>query len=78
MVDRLIAAELVSREVRPENRRETLLSLTNKGKRTVRSVTTRRRRDLRAVIAEIPAEERGELARAMEAFAAAADRLWLA
>jgi DNA-binding MarR family transcriptional regulator len=76
MVDRLEAAGLLTREVRPENRRETLLSLTGAGRRTVRTVTARRRRDLRAVIAQIPAEQRADLARAMAAFAAAADRLW--
>jgi DNA-binding MarR family transcriptional regulator len=76
MVDRLAAAGLISREVRPENRRETVLSLTSSGRRTVRSVTARRRRDLRAVVAQIPAGQRGEVARAMAAFAAAAEQLW--
>lgn len=76
MVDRLEAAALLTREVRPENRRETLLSLTVVGRRTVRTVTARRRRDLRAVIAQIPTEQRAELARSMVAFAAAAERLW--
>jgi len=76
MVDRLDAAGLLTREVRPENRRETLLSLTTTGRRTVRTVTARRRRDLRAIIAQIPADQRADLARAMAAFAHAADRLW--
>lgn len=76
MVDRLVSAGLVSREVRPDNRRETMLSLTSAGRRTVRSVTARRRRDLRAVVAQIPAGRRGELTRAMSAFARAAEELW--
>jgi len=76
MVDRLEAAGLLTREVRPENRRETLLALTVVGRRTVRTVTARRRRDLRAVIAQIPAEQRADLAQAMSAFAAAAEQLW--
>ena len=76
MVDRLVSAGLVTREVRPENRRETKLALTASGRRTVRTVTARRRRDLRAVVAQIPAEQRAELARAMAAFAAAAESLW--
>lgn len=76
MVDRLEAAGLLTREVRPENRRETMLSLTVAGRRTVRTVTARRRRDLRAVIAEIPADQRADIARSMAAFAAAADQLW--
>ncbi len=76
MVDRLAAAGLLTREVRPENRRETLLSLTPAGRRTVRTVTARRRRDLRAVVALIPAGQRADLGRAMAAFATAAEQLW--
>ena len=76
MVDRLVTAGLISREVRPENRRETVLSLTASGRRTVRSVTARRRRDLRAVVAQVPADQRADLARAMTAFADAAEQLW--
>jgi len=78
MVDRLIASGLVNRATHPENRRETQLSLTANGRRTVRSVTTRRRRDLLAVIANIPADERDNVARAMAAFSAAAEELWAA
>ena len=76
MVDRLANAGLITREVRPDNRRETLLSLTASGRRTVRTVTARRRRDLRAVVAQVPADQRADLARAMTAFADAADHLW--
>ena len=76
MVDRLATAGMVVREVRPENRRETMLSLTAYGRRTVRTVTARRRRDLRAVVAQIPVKQRADLARAMAAFAAAAEQLW--
>lgn len=76
MVDRLISAGLVVRTVRPENRRETHLALTPSGRRTVSRVTTRRRRDLRAVIALLPAHVREELPKSMAAFADAADQLW--
>lgn len=76
MVDRLEAAGLVERSVRPENRRETRLDLTSDGRQTVRAVTERRRRDLRAVIALIPEADRDGVARAMAAFAAAAERAW--
>lgn len=76
MVDRLVAAGLVERTVKPENRRETHLSLTTSGRRTVRSVTERRRRDLRTVVAQIPARRRAAVGRALEEFAAAADRAW--
>lgn len=76
MVDRLESAGLVDRTVPPENRRETRLSLTADGRDTVQAVTARRRRDLRAVVALIPERDRPEVARAMAAFAAAADRAW--
>ncbi|HVX47021.1 MAG TPA: MarR family transcriptional regulator [Mycobacteriales bacterium] len=76
MVDRLQAADLVTREVRPDNRRETVLSLTAAGRRTVRTVNARRRRDLRAIVAKIPAGQRADLARAMAVFAAVAEEVW--
>lgn len=76
MVDRLVAAGLLDRTVRPGNRRETRLTLTAAGRRTVRTVTARRRRDLRAVIDRIPPAQHAQLAAAMAAFAAAADQLW--
>jgi DNA-binding MarR family transcriptional regulator len=76
MVDRLISAGLVARTVRPQDRRETHLSLTSSGRRTVNRVTTRRRRDLRAVIALLPPHVREELPGAMGAFAQAAEQLW--
>lgn len=76
MVDRLEAAGLVDRTVRPENRRETHLGLTTAGRRTVRAVTNRRRRDLRAVVELIPPDRRDDVARAMAAFADAAQQAW--
>ncbi|MHA3700994.1 MarR family winged helix-turn-helix transcriptional regulator [Jatrophihabitans sp. YIM 134969] len=76
MVDRLEAAGLVDRAVRPENRRETQLSLTTAGRRTVRTVTNRRRRDLRSVVELIEPARREDVARAMAAFAEAAERAW--
>jgi DNA-binding MarR family transcriptional regulator len=75
MIDRLEAAGLVERAV-PGNRRETHLQLTTAGKRAVRTVTARRRRDLQAVIERIPAEQHEQLATAMAAFSAAAEELW--
>lgn len=76
MVDRLIGAGLVERSVRPENRRQTLLSLTPAGRRTVKTVTARRRRDLRAVLERMAPARRAEVARSLAAFSAAADDLW--
>lgn len=76
MVDRLVAADLVQRTVRPDDRRETHLSLTTAGRRTVRTVTARRRRDIRAVIDAMDPDQRAALVDAMAAFARAADHLW--
>ncbi|HEY1486250.1 MAG TPA: MarR family transcriptional regulator, partial [Micromonosporaceae bacterium] len=50
MIDRLVAGGLVVREPAPESRRETRLSVTADGRRTVRAVTQRRRRDIRKVL----------------------------
>ena len=76
MVDRLETAGLVDRTVNPADRRETRLSLTTAGRRTVRTVTARRRRDLRAVVELLEPAEREHVARAMAAFALAAERAW--
>ena len=76
MVDRLESAGLVERSVNAHNRRETHLSLTSAGRRTVRTVTARRRRDLSAVLGQLSVREQAELAQAMTAFARAAHTLW--
>ena len=76
MVDRLEAAGLIERTVRPENRRETHLDLTTAGRRTVRTVTNRRRRDLRAVLELIPDDRRDHVAQALSEFATAAEHAW--
>lgn len=76
MVDRLLTAGLVDRTIPPKNRRETQLALTAAGRRTVRTVTARRRRDLRAVIQRIPPAQRPHVATALAAFATAAEQLW--
>ena len=76
MVDRLEAAGLVERTVLPDNRRVTHLGLTAAGRRTVRQVTARRRRDLHKVVEQVPAGLRDSLAAAMASFAEAAERVW--
>jgi DNA-binding MarR family transcriptional regulator len=76
MIDRLEAAGLVVREVPAANRRETRLQLTAAGRRAVRTVNNRRRRDIRAVVERLPAGQRGQFAEAMAAFSAAAEELW--
>lgn len=76
MVDRLELAGLVERTVRPENRRETLLSLTVAGRRTVRTVNRRRLRDIRVVLEQLPDDQQTQLVDAMDALSTAADRVW--
>jgi DNA-binding MarR family transcriptional regulator len=76
MVDRLVTAGLVDRTVPPENRRETRIALTAAGRRTVRTVTARRRRDLQAVLERLTPTRRRDVARAMQAFADAAEQVW--
>jgi DNA-binding MarR family transcriptional regulator len=73
MVDRLIDAGLVHRTIPAGNRREISLTLTASGRRTVRTVTARRRRDLRRVIEQIPTHRRQAVADAMTDFAEAAE-----
>ena len=76
MIDRLIQAGLVQRTIPTTDRREIALTLTSSGRHTVRTVTERRRRDLRRVIGEIPRNRRAAVARAMTDFAEAAERVW--
>jgi DNA-binding MarR family transcriptional regulator len=76
MVDRLVTAGLIQRTVPQEDRRVTRLELTDAGHKTVREVTRKRRRDLRKVIDQIPAERRPVLAAAMASFAEAVEQVW--
>jgi len=68
MVDRLSAAGLVSREVNPENRREVLLRLTRAGQLIVDQVTVHRDREIAAIVARMPPQERAGLVTALRAF----------
>lgn len=68
MVDRLIAAGLADRQTNPGNRRETMLQLTEEGRRTVEDVTARRRTEIAAVVARLRPTERLALIEALNAF----------
>lgn len=72
MVDRLIAARLVSRAENKADRREVLIGLTDEGARLVREVTERRRAEIAAIVAAMPQERRHEVVAALNAFAEAA------
>ena len=71
MVDRLIAAGLADRQTNPDNRRETLLRLTDEGRRAVEEVTARRRAELATVVERLAPNQRAALVDALTAFNAA-------
>jgi DNA-binding MarR family transcriptional regulator len=71
MVDRLAAAGMVSRGVNPDMRREHRVRLSAAGRRVVDDVTARRRAEIAAIVAEMPAARRRGLVTALRAFAEA-------
>lgn len=71
MVDRLIAAGLADRQTTPDNGRETVLRLTDEGRRAVEEVTARRRAELAAVVERLAPRRRAALVAAPAAFNAA-------
>ncbi|HET7902667.1 MAG TPA: MarR family transcriptional regulator [Candidatus Nanopelagicales bacterium] len=70
--DRLVSGGWVRRAENPENRRETLVSLTAAGRRLVDRVTARRRDEIREVLARLTPAQRRLVLEAMTAFAHAA------
>ena len=72
MIDRLLVANLVTRQDNPSNRREVLLDLSPAGRRIVRRVTARRRAEIARIVQQMPAAQRGVLVTALRAFASAA------
>ncbi|MFC4120509.1 MarR family transcriptional regulator [Nonomuraea zeae] len=68
MADRLSTAGLIVREVNPNNRRESLMRLTEEGRRIVGQVTARRREEIAAVVSRMSAEQCNSLVAAMTAF----------
>lgn len=72
MIDRLLVAELVTRQDNPVNRREVLLDLTDQGHELVQRVSDSRRAEIARIVKAMPADERNELVSALRAFANAA------
>ncbi|CAL9311756.1 MarR family winged helix-turn-helix transcriptional regulator [Streptomyces sp. SudanB91_2054] len=68
MVDRLIAAGLADRQTNPDSRRETLLRLTDEGRRTVEHVSARRRAEVAAIVERLAPHQRAALIEALTAF----------
>lgn len=72
MIDKLLAAGLVTREDNPQDRREVLLKLTPPGAELVESVTELRRVEIAKIVKAMPSARRGELIAALNAFTEAA------
>lgn len=72
MVDRLIAAGLADRQINPDNRRETLLGLTDDGRRIVEEVTARRRTAIAEIVERMDPAQRAAMVTALTAFTEAA------
>jgi DNA-binding MarR family transcriptional regulator len=68
LCDRLVDHGLIRREPLPDDRRRIRLSLTEAGRRVVDRVSRDRRRDLRRILAHMPARDRDRLVPALEAF----------
>jgi DNA-binding MarR family transcriptional regulator len=71
MVDRLIAAGLADRQPNPESRRETLLRVTEEGRRTVETVMARRRSEIAAIVRRLRPAQRLALVEGLNAFSEA-------
>lgn len=72
MVDRLLAAGLVTREQNALNRREVVLDLTPQGAAIVRKVMARRQRDINRIVERMSERQRRGLLAALRAFSDAA------
>ena len=68
MVERLTTVGMVEKTINPVRRREVQLRLTSAGWQSVRQVTEARRTELSRIVAAMPAEQRGQLVAALEAF----------
>lgn len=72
-VDRLIAADLVTRHENAQDRREVVIDLTGQGRRLVDQVTERRRAAIREIVELMPQQQAVRLVDALTGFASAAD-----
>ena len=71
-VDKLVTAGWIDRAASEDSRREVHVSLSAKGKRLVRKVTTERRAAIADVLAGMAPEDRAAVRKGMELFAQAA------
>jgi len=70
--DRLVSGGWVTRAENPDNRRETLVDLTAKGRSLVAEVTEARRDEIREILRRLPVAKRREVLDALRDFADAA------
>ena len=68
MIDRLGVVDMVARGTVPTDRRTSLISLTDSGRRTVTEATGRRRKEIARIVEAMPAVRRRELLKALNAF----------
>ncbi|WP_343571670.1 MarR family transcriptional regulator [Mycobacterium sp.] len=71
MVDRLVGAELIDRCPHPTSRRELLVALTPRGRKVVREVLVRRRKEIAEIVENMPTPDRRGLTRGLKAFTTA-------
>ncbi|MFE6690992.1 MarR family winged helix-turn-helix transcriptional regulator [Streptomyces sp. NPDC057743] len=72
MIDRLTTAGLTERHPNPANRRESLIQLTDDGRRLVDEVTSRRRAEIATIVSRMDPAQGQALIDALTAFAHAA------
>ncbi|GAA2923303.1 MarR family winged helix-turn-helix transcriptional regulator [Streptomyces mexicanus] len=72
LCDRLQAAGFVERVLSAQDRREVRLRLSGRGRAFLADLRARRERELRTVLADMPADKRVALLEGLEAFCAAA------
>jgi DNA-binding MarR family transcriptional regulator len=72
LCDRLVDKGLITRATEPANRRRLTLTLTPRGRRLVRSVTSTRRDEIAAIVARVPRGKRQAMIDALHAFGDAA------
>lgn len=68
MIDRLVAADMVTRVASPTDRRTSSISLTGKGGSTVSQATERRRAEIARIVDAMPRAQRRDLVKALRAF----------
>ncbi|MGB8197227.1 MAG: MarR family transcriptional regulator [Acidimicrobiales bacterium] len=72
MCDRLVRKKLIVRRTERGDRRQLRVGLTDTGRDLVKSVSERRRREIKRILADVPLKDQALLVRALNRFSAAA------